>query len=162
MHLWIEASDEDGHKKVVHQQDFSFWVDPYAPTFDLEERDGLLSITAEDIGTPVDDLQMRWRVTGEAWAPWTQLESIPLMALNTCDIQVQLRDQAGNMSQEHHHRLCEPKVAELGFTLEEHQTRQAEIQAYGCQQTTPTFHVWTGLLALGFFVRRRRRMTGQG
>jgi MYXO-CTERM domain-containing protein len=104
---------------------------------------------------------MRWRVTGETWAPWTQLEPISLVALNACDIQVQLRDQAGNMSQEQHPRLCEPEGEEVGFTFEAHQTGQAEVQAYGCQQTTLTFHAWTGLLALGLFFRRRRRMTGQ-
>jgi len=162
MHLWIEASDENGHKKVVHQQDFNFWVDPYAPTLTLEEADELLYIRAEDIGTPVEKIEMRWRSLEQPWSSWMLLQPLALVDLNACEVQVQLRDLAGNLSQQEQISLCEAVSEQSGFTYEEKSTRQAELQtSYGCQQSTTSFYSWTGMLAGLLMLRRRRRKNGR-
>jgi hypothetical protein len=119
-----------------------------------------LHVRAEDIGTPVEKIEMRWRSLEQPWSSWMLLQPLALVDLNACEVQVQLRDLAGNLSQQAQLPLCEAVSEQSGFTYEEKSTRQAEFQtSYGCQQSTTSFYSWTGMLAGLLMLRRRRRQT---
>ena len=98
VHLWVQGQDENQHRRILHQQDFEFWVDPYAPKLALFLEEEAIVVDASDVGTEPEYLQMRFRDEAQ-WSHWALVAPLALDGVSVCDLEIQVRDQAGNLSQ---------------------------------------------------------------